>query len=334
MARAKRPRPGRNTLALQGSAGYYFGESKRIKGEYRWDSMMDVGQTFGGGWTEEKLELLTKYLKAYLTIFTRNPRARMLHTVYVDAFAGAGYIRRPQKDTNQIDLFEDLAAYDAQEFIKGSAVRALELNPGFGEYLFLERDPERFGELETLKKKHPGKRISVKNVEANEYLRAWCGRTDWRGTRAVIFLDPYGMQVDWSLVEEIARTKGVDLWLLFPLGAALMRLLQKRQPPPQTWADRVTTVLGTDAWQDEFYKSRRSDTLFGTEETEEREADYQVVADFFMRRLNGIFAQVARNPRVLRNSRNCPLYLFCFAAGNPVGAPTAVKIAQDILRGL
>lgn len=295
---------------------------------------MDAGQTFGGGWTEEKLELLTKYLKAYLTIFTRNPRARLLHTVYVDAFAGAGYIRRRQKDPNQIDLFEELAADDAQEFMKGSAVRALELSPGFGEYLFIERDPDRFTELEILKKKHPGKRISVKNVEANEYLREWCGRTDWKRTRAVIFLDPYGMQVNWSLVEEIAKTRGVDLWYLFPLGAALMRLLQKRQPPPQTWADRVTAVLGTDSWRDEFYTSKRRDTLFETKEGEEREADYGAVARFFLRRLQAIFEQVAENPRVLKNSRNCPLYLFCFAAGNPKGAPTAVKIAQDILRGL
>jgi hypothetical protein len=26
-----------------------------------------------------------------------------------------------------------------------------------------------------------------------------------------------------------------------------------------------------------------------------------------------------------------PIYLLCFAAGNPKGAPTAVKIAKDIL---
>ncbi len=295
---------------------------------------IDPGQTFGGRWTEEKLDVLTKYLKAYVRIFTSNPRARLLHTVYVDAFAGAGYIGRPQRDTSQPDLFEDLTADDAQGFIKGSAVRALELDPGFAEYLFVERDPERFRELEALKKRYPRKQISLKNVEANEYLRGWCSRTNWTTTRAVVFLDPYGMQVDWSLVEAIARTKGVDLWLLFPLGAALMRLLLKRQPPPKAWADRVTAVLGVDSWQEEFYKSKRSDTLFGTEETEEREADYEAVADFFIRRMKGIFEQVAPNPRVLKNSRNCPLYLFCFAAGNPRGAPTAVKIAQDILRVL
>ena len=294
---------------------------------------MSAAHMFGGGWTEEKLDLLTKYLNAYVTIFAKNPQARFFHTVYVDAFAGAGYIRRPQKDTSQIDLFDDLAADETQEFIKGSAVRALELEPGFGEYLFIERDPDRFRELETLREKYPDRSISVKNVEANEYLRRWCAETDWKRTRAVIFLDPYGMQVEWSLLKEIAKTKGVDLWLLFPLGAALMRLLQKRQLPPRPWADRVTAILGTDAWQAEFYMSRKSDTLFGTEQKEERDVDYQGVAGFFLERLRSVFERVAENPYVLKNSKNCPLYLFCFAAGNPKGAPTAVKIAQDIMRG-
>ena len=142
------------------------------------------------------------------------------------------------------------------------------------------------------------------------------------------------MQVDWSLIEEIAKTKAVDLWLLFPLGAAMMRLLQKNEAPPQGWADRVSAVFGTGDWEDEFYKPRKNDTLFGSEETKEREADYRAVADFFIRRLAGVFEGVAKNPRMLRNSRNCPLYLLCFAAGNPKGAPTAVKIAQNILGGL
>jgi len=50
-------------------------------------------------------------------------------------------------------------------------------------------------------------------------------------------------------------------------------------------------------------------------------------------RLKTVFARVAENPLALRNSTNTPLYLLCFAAGNPKGAATAVKIAGDILKG-
>jgi hypothetical protein len=42
---------------------------------------------------------------------------------------------------------------------------------------------------------------------------------------------------------------------------------------------------------------------------------------------------VAESPLSLQNSKGTPIYSLCFAAGNPKGAPTAVKIAQDILRG-
>ena len=39
---------------------------------------------------------------------------------------------------------------------------------------------------------------------------------DWSLHRAVLFLDPYGMQVEWATIEAVAKTKAIDLWLLFP----------------------------------------------------------------------------------------------------------------------
>ena len=50
-----------------------------------------------------------------------------------------------------------------------------------------------------------------------------------------------------------------------------------------------------------------------------------------MKRLQGIFAGVVDNPLTLYNSNNVPLYLLCFAAGNPKVTETVVNIAQDIL---
>lgn len=42
-----------------------------------------------------------------------------------------------------------------------------------------------------------------------------------------MFLDPYGMQVDWATIEAIAKTKAIDLWILFPLGH-IFQVLTKR----------------------------------------------------------------------------------------------------------
>ncbi len=56
------------------------------------------------------------------------------------------------------------------------------------------------------------------------------------------------------------------------------------------------------------------------------------IADFFNERLKTIFEKVANNPLRLMNSRNNPLYLLCFASGNPKGAEIAVRIAQHILK--
>ena len=77
---------------------------------------------FGGPWTQQKLEILSKYLRAYRLIFDRNPKARFFETSYVDAFAGTGEIPRP---TLQGFFKDDPDLLKAEEeFRKGSVKRA------------------------------------------------------------------------------------------------------------------------------------------------------------------------------------------------------------------
>ena len=314
--------------------------------------------SFGGSWTEEKIERVRDYLIAYTTIFTANERARHFRTTYVDAFAGTG--RRvskrnlagdPERDvrTTEAALFEDAfedaeADPEARSFKEGSARAALEVEPEFDSYVFVDKNPGHTRQLGKLKEDFPNKadRIFVERAEANAFLNRWCKQTDWRKNRAVVFLDPYGMQVDWSTIETIASTKAIDLWVIFPLGQAVNRLLTKNRIPEGAQADRLTRHLGTEAWKDEFYRAADAEpevdqfTLEGFEELEEeqgvlKKASLDAIGDFFVRRLRGIFAGVAPNPLPLSNSKNVPLYLLCFAAGNPAGTPTAVRIAGYIL---
>jgi three-Cys-motif partner protein len=289
---------------------------------------------FGGEWTIDKLERIRKYLSAYTRIFHANERARYLFPIYLDAFAGTGY-HSPAHAVAHPELpLPELTEPDNQEFLKGSTRIALDVEPPFKQYIFIEKDPERVKELADLEQEYPrhaGKTIVVPG-DANTYLKDWCDLTSWDKRRAVVFLDPYGMQVEWSTIESIAKTEAIDLWILFPLGVAVNRLLRRNGPPPESEAKALTRIFGTDDWLDEFYPQKKVLTLFGEEETRTKEADFNKIGQYFVNRLKSVFTKVADNPLPLMNSRNNPLYLLCFAAGNPKGAQTGVKIAQDILR--
>lgn len=289
---------------------------------------------FGGDWTTDKLERLRKYLHAYMKIFTRNPGAQRYKTIYVDAFAGAGH----RMDSGQAQASAELPGLepdsDAEAYKKGSAQIALEVQPPFYRFVFIERDAGRVADLERLADEQAPNRdaVSIMQGEANDILVAWCAQTNWSDHRAVVFLDPYGMQVDWATLEALAKTQAVDLWILFPLGMAVMRLLTREAPPPPKWSHALTRFFGTPDWEPAFYATREELTLFGTQSVQQREADWDRITQYFVERLKTIFREVAPNPLALRNSTNTPIYLLCFAANNPKGAKTAVKIAQDILK--
>ena len=287
---------------------------------------------FGGRWTEDKLERLGKYLVAYTTIFKGNERAAFLRTTFVDAFAGTGTYTATKNINTSVQV-GDLYDEEATSFQKGSAQIAIEVEPSFDQFLFVEKKAAHVQELEKLRQRFPHKanRIHIVQGDANTVLQDWCHQTDWRKNRAVVFLDPYGMAVEWQTVEAIAQTQAADLWILFPLGQAVNRLLTRSGPPPAAWAERLTHFFGTDEWREAFYRPPQQPSFFDTEETREKGISLDGIGTYFVERLSTVFAKVADNPLPLRNSKNVPIYLLCFAAANPKKASTAVKIAQNIL---
>ena len=70
--------------------------------------------SFGGPWTQEKLEILRRYLDAYTTALKNQP----FDLWYIDAFAGSGWYRDQGVDPS--------SAYgDFDELRQGSATIAL-----------------------------------------------------------------------------------------------------------------------------------------------------------------------------------------------------------------
>ena len=292
---------------------------------------MTIDQQFGGNWTEDKLERVRKYLCAYATIMKKNPYFKF---AYIDAFAGTGYRELEKENIDQKYLYPELVDEDMEDYADGSARIALQVEPEFSKYIFIEKTKNRFDKLESLGKDFPDKanKIILIHADANSYIADMCTNYKWNKHRAVLFLDPFGMQVTWDTMKAIAKTKAIDLWYLFPLGVGVNRLLKKEiKEIPEAWGKKLDDIFGTPDWRDFFYRTEKVKTLFGEEKNVIKDADFTKIIDFFVGRLKTIFAGVAENPKLLRNSKNNPLYLLCFASGNPKGAKTAIKIAQDIL---
>ncbi len=289
--------------------------------------MRPAPQGFGGDWTLEKLERLRKYLVAYTRIMSKRP----FRFAYIDAFAGTGYFTLKESDGQP--TFPKISDQDCRGFLDGSAKIALQVQPRFHKYIFIERDSARFRELEKLKSEFPalGDDIILEQEEANEYLQHLCLGRDWKSNRAVLFLDPFGMQVTWRTLEAIAYTQAIDVWVLFPLGVAVNRLLKRDGAINEACRERLDQMFGTEDWFESFYRTSTHIGLFGEQSVTRKTADFDSIARYFVDRLKAIFAGVADNPLPLFNSRGVPLYLLCFAAANRSGAPIAIKIAQDIL---
>ncbi len=292
------------------------------------------GHRFGGDWTTQKLKVVADYLHSYTKALKKQP----FRKAFIDAFAGTGYrdIRRDDKPASaQSLLFPDLAEEEPQELLDGSARLALKTRPAFDSYIFIERSPTRCTHLEDLKSEFPDQanKIRVQQGDANEQIQALC-RKNWDSNRAVLFLDPYGMQVEWKTIEAIASTKAIDLWLLFPLGIGVNRLLTKSGDIPDSWRQRLNILLGTDDWYDEFYRVQTSEDLFGNVLETPIKEKMEIIGRYFNSRLKEIFAGVAEPPGVLRNSANNPLYLLCFAVGSESGKKIALNIANHLLEGV
>jgi three-Cys-motif partner protein len=294
--------------------------------------------SFGGDWTSTKLDILGKYLSSYTTALKDKPSpARPFVRAYIDAFAGTGYRSMGQDESlaSESLLFPDLAQAAPQDLLDGSARLALKTRPRFDRYIFIERSPSRCQVLEGLKVEFPdlAKDIRIEQGEANERIRALCEK-DWSSRRAVLFLDPYGMQVEWETIEAIAATKAIDLWLLFPLGVGVNRLLTRSGDIPQAWRSRLDKLLGKQDWYDKFYRVESEPNLFGANEDHVVKATTETIGRYFVDRLKSVFPGVAEEPGVLRNSARCPLYLLCFAASNQKAVPIALGIANHLLKAV
>jgi three-Cys-motif partner protein len=285
---------------------------------------MTAKQEFGAAHTQIKLGALFSYLPAYTTALSNRPFT--LH--YVDAFAGTG------KCTIRL-------TGGHSRTIPGSAWLALECKPPFHKLFFIEKAPTKVKELQALVSNphFAGRECVIQRGDANELLPAYLARLG-AGDRAVVNLDPFGMDVHWATLEKIAASKIADVFYLFPLSSFYRQAAHDLRAIDASKGAALNRLLGPHDWRAALYAPNPQADLFTGQALDERNADAYRMAEWFTGCLKTTFPGVA-NPhilylRTLDGKRGAPLFALYFLVSNPSGKAQALamKIAGDVFKRL
>jgi three-Cys-motif partner protein len=260
-----------------------------------------------GYWSEIKLDIVRKYATAYSTVLAAQRGIR--GHVYVDAFAGAGI--HISKRTG--------------EFVPGSPLNALNVQPPFTEFHFIDLDGGRAQGLRSMAADRPD--VHVYEGDCNRILldqvfpRVRYG--DYK--RALCLLDPYGLNLNWEVMRTAGKERSIEIFLNFMVMDMNMNVLKHdRSKVRPDQAARLNTFWGDESWQMAGYSTTNG--LFG--EIESKNTN-DALAQAFRKRLKDVagFAYVPE-PIPMRNNSGAIIYYLFFASPNKTGARIVTEIFQ------
>jgi three-Cys-motif partner protein len=258
-----------------------------------------------GYWSEIKLDIVREYAHAYSTILSK----QKLSHAYIDGFAGAGmHISRT-----------------TQDFVPGSPLNALLVQPPFRDYYFIDLDGKKVKTLRQMTAAMPN--VHIYEGDCNEVLlhQVFPNVLFTQFRRALCLLDPYGLDLKWEVIAQAAQTRSIEIFLNFPVMDMNRNALWRKPRRVGTAAiGKMNAFWGDDSWKGVVYKP--VPTLFGDEE---EKVSNETVAEAFRERLVKVagFKKVAR-PMPMRNSKGAVVYYLFFASQKPV----AEKIVRGIFR--
>jgi len=256
-----------------------------------------------GFWSEVKHEIIEKYAVAYSKILSNQPGFKHY---YIDAFSGAGVCI--SKETGQL--------------VKGSPLRALDIDPPFSHYYFVDLKKEKIEHLQNILENHrqrenitilagDSNRILINdifpNVKYSEYRRALC------------LLDPYGLHFSWEVLRCAAELKTIEIFLNFPMMDINRNVLWTNPTGvKEDQKKRMDIFWGDNSWVESCYEP----DLFGMSE---KILGNQAVVKEYKKRLGNIFKDVPE-PLPIRNNKGIIIYYLFFASNKAV----AKNIVSDI----
>jgi three-Cys-motif partner protein len=253
-------------------------------------------------------------------------------TIYFDGFAGSGN----RSNNCKSELYNQLKlSLEEESGYKGAAQRVINLKDGltFDYYYFIDSNETSLSNLEKrLIQEHSSKnkQLVFRSGDANKWVLELASALNTNSFAALIFLDPFGMQIDWESIAALANTRS-DIWILVPTGVIVNRLLDKKGELKSI--DKLQSFFGlnADEIRNAFYYTQQYSTFFGEEELIKKVSKpIEKIARLYINRLKTVWEHGIENPLVLYNSKGVPIFHFVFASNNT----NAVKIANQIIKSV
>ncbi|MBR1129920.1 three-Cys-motif partner protein TcmP [Bradyrhizobium iriomotense] len=282
---------------------------------------MIADHEFGGQHTELKLSIIEGYLNAFTTAL----RPHFKNLWYVDAFAGSG--TRTVRTERQGATLVEKPVEEVVERRRGSAQIALDVRPEFDFIVFIEKNPNYVSALEDLRAKNLRRKIVVAEEDANSALKRLVANNSWDDKRAVVFLDPYGMEVEWTTLQALAGTRAIDVWFLFPLAGLFRQATRKLTDIDEHKRAALTRIFGSESWEEELYPDVGNPDMFGVLPERRRDLDPAGLERYVQKRLSEIFGAVLK-PLALPIDRAPQMFSLFLCISNP--AREAIGLATRI----
>jgi len=252
-----------------------------------------------GYWSEVKLDIVKEYARAYSTIM--NAQSDIRSYLYIDGFAGAGVHISKQ----------------TQEYVPGSPLNALHVEPPFKEFHFIDLDGHRANSLRKMCADYSN--VKVYEGDCNRLLLdeifPLAKYNDFK--RALCLLDPYSLDIDWEIVLTAGKMRSVEIFLNFQVMDMNMNVLWRNPEKVQkSQLERMNAFWGDDSWRNIAYIKKKD--LFGDFE---EKVGIESVVKAYQNRLKKVagFTYVP-DPIPMRNSTGAIIYYLFFASPNKTGA--------------
>jgi three-Cys-motif partner protein len=261
-----------------------------------------------GIWSEVKLAIIKEYASTYATIMEAQRRERIpsLRWIYIDAYAGPGYH----------------LSKTSGELVEGSPLIALNTDPPFHEYHFIDTESRRAKQLRRL----AGERadVFIYSEDCNQVLlREVFPRAryeDYR--RALCLLDPYNINLTWQVIEAAGKARSVEIFMNLMI-MDINRNAMRRNPHKsiQSKMDQLTRLWGDESWKEAGYATDRN--LFN----EPEKVSNEEFAEAFRQRLEKKAGfKYVPTPMPMKTQSNSTIYYLYFASQKPAAA----HIVNDI----